>query len=407
MKTFSDVFGTYLPDLPAAVAAGEIEHLHIHTQRRELTAQLRFANVLEKSVLLQVQAQLRTALQLGRVLLLPRYPADQLTVAYLPSLADTLRAAGKHINGFFDGATAELAGDHLTISLAHGGYEWLERENCARVISEILEQEFGRQITVEFTGVLDLESNQEIYRKTMEAAEAAIPKAPPRPAAPAPSRPAPAQNGGNGGWNGGGNGNGGWNRSGGGRRSDSRLLDEPKVAPIRFDASGLPFQADEMTVIMGKPIGERPIPLSDAMEEEIQVTVWGDVFQTDKHVTRDETKVIYKILFTDYTNSFALKTIVSAEKAHLIDDTLKPGKTILTSGKVMLDTFEKELLLRPDSIALVKRTYRQDTSEKKRVDELLRLTRSKATPVHWDESHTTLIEEKVDTGDKFQIRSYF
>ena len=50
MKTFSDVFGTYLPDLPAAVAAGEIEHLHIHTQRRELTAQLRFANVLEKSV---------------------------------------------------------------------------------------------------------------------------------------------------------------------------------------------------------------------------------------------------------------------------------------------------------------------------------------------------------------------
>ena len=94
MKTFRDVFGTYLPDLPAAVAAGEIEHLHIYTQRRELTAQLRFANVLEKSVLLQVQAQLRAALQLGRVLLQPHYPADQLTAAYLPSLADSLRAAG-------------------------------------------------------------------------------------------------------------------------------------------------------------------------------------------------------------------------------------------------------------------------------------------------------------------------
>ncbi|WP_418718338.1 DEAD/DEAH box helicase [Candidatus Allofournierella merdipullorum] len=48
-----------------------------------------------------------------------------------------------------------------------------------------------------------------------------------------------------------------------------------------------------------------------------------------------------------------------------------------------------------------------DASEKKRVDELLRLTRSTATPVHWDESHTSLIEEEVDTGDKFQIRSYF
>ena len=360
MKTFRDVFGTYLPDLPAAVAVGEIEHLHIYTQRRELTAQLRFANVLEKSVLLQVQAQLRAALQLGRVLLQPHYPADQLTAAYLPSLADSLRAAGKRINGFFDGASAQLEGDCLTISLAHGGFEWLQRENCARAIAEILEQEFGRKITVEFTGVLDLEAeNQEIYRKTMEAAEAALPKAEPRPAAPSAPRPAPAQSSG---------GNGGWNRSGGGRRGDSRLLDEPKAAPIRFDAAGLPFRADEMTVIMGKPIADRPIPLADAMEEEIQVTVWGDVFQVDKHVTRDESKAIYKILFTDYTNSFALKTIVSAEKAHLIDDTLKPGKTLLTSGRVMLDTFDKELLLRPDSIALVQRTYRQDTSEKKRVE---------------------------------------
>ena len=48
-----------------------------------------------------------------------------------------------------------------------------------------------------------------------------------------------------------------------------------------------------------------------------------------------------------------------------------------------------------------------DASEKKRVDELLRLTRSTATPVHWDASHTSLIEEEADTGDKFQIRSYF
>ena len=45
--------------------------------------------------------------------------------------------------------------------------------------------------------------------------------------------------------------------------------------------------------------------------------------------------------------------------------------------------------------------------EKKRVEELLRLTRNKAIPVHWDQNHQTLIEEQVDTGDKFQIRSYF
>ena len=45
--------------------------------------------------------------------------------------------------------------------------------------------------------------------------------------------------------------------------------------------------------------------------------------------------------------------------------------------------------------------------EKKRVEELLRLTRNKPIPVHWDFAHKNLIEEAVEEGDKFQIRSYF
>ena len=45
--------------------------------------------------------------------------------------------------------------------------------------------------------------------------------------------------------------------------------------------------------------------------------------------------------------------------------------------------------------------------EKTRVNELLRLTRNTAIPVHFDDAHEKLIEEAVDTGDKFQIKAYF
>ena len=48
--------------------------------------------------------------------------------------------------------------------------------------------------------------------------------------------------------------------------------------------------------------------------------------------------------------------------------------------------------------------------EKKRVDELLRMTRNTdlCTPVHFDFNHERIVvEEKKDSGDKFQIRSYF
>ena len=48
--------------------------------------------------------------------------------------------------------------------------------------------------------------------------------------------------------------------------------------------------------------------------------------------------------------------------------------------------------------------------EKKRVDELLRMTRNTelCLPVHFDFNHERIVvEEKKDAGDKFQIRSYF
>jgi len=48
--------------------------------------------------------------------------------------------------------------------------------------------------------------------------------------------------------------------------------------------------------------------------------------------------------------------------------------------------------------------------EKKRVDELLRLTRNTelCTPVHFDFNHERIVvDKKEETGDRFQVRSYF
>ena len=359
MKTFGELFGNYIPDLTGELAQGLIEHLSINTQRRELITDLSFVNVLDKSVILAAQTQLRGALQLTQVMIRPHYPADRFGPGYLDSLAASLRAAGKHINGFFDGAEAAFDGENLNIELKHGGYDWLERERCAQLMEQIIQAEFDRRVSVAFTGVLDLAEDSEAYQALMQKAEQNIPRPEPRaygdvprPAA-APSAPRPSYGGGNG---------------GGGRRSDSRLLDEPKEAPIKFDRAGLPLEPDSMKVVMGRPSTTRPIPLAEVMEEGNSVSVWGDIFGVDRHVTRDESKVIFKIKFTDYTNSFAMKTIVSADKAGLIDNTLKPGTTILAAGQVMLDTFERDLILRPSAIATVKRVYRQDKAEKKRVE---------------------------------------
>ena len=362
MKTFGEVFGAYIPEMTRQLAEGTIERLQIRTAQRELIALLRFPSVLEKSTLLAAQKVLRQTLRLDRVLLSPRYPAEAFTADYLPSLAEALRAAEKHINGFFDGATARLEGDTLTITLCHGGYDWLEREGCARLMGDIIREEFGRSVSVVFDGVLDLEQNREVYEQAMSQAEAAIPKPALRPETDtvhtAPPPPQPSY---------GGRPEGGWRSSGGGNRRGNRFLEEPKPAPIPFDTAGLPFAPDKMTVVYGKAITTRPIPLRDAMEEDSTPTVWGDIFGVDKHVTRNG-NIIYKVEFTDYTNSFAMKIMLSADQEALADAALKSGKTILAAGRVEVDSFDKELLMRPQSIALVTRTYREDHAEKKRVE---------------------------------------
>lgn len=80
MKTFGELFGNYIPDLTGELAQGLIEHLSINTQRRELITDLSFVNVLDKSVILAAQTQLRGALQLTQVMIRPHYPADRLAL---------------------------------------------------------------------------------------------------------------------------------------------------------------------------------------------------------------------------------------------------------------------------------------------------------------------------------------
>ena len=77
MKTFGEVFAHYIPDLSPKLARGVIEHLSINTQRRELITDLSLEAVLDKPVILAAQAQLRTALQLAKVLIRTHYPALQ------------------------------------------------------------------------------------------------------------------------------------------------------------------------------------------------------------------------------------------------------------------------------------------------------------------------------------------
>ena len=135
---------------------------------------------------------------------------------------------------------------------------------------------------------------------------------------------------------------------------------------LPFDCGDLPFLPDSARVIMGKMVRARPTPLRDVIEEG-RCAVWGDVFLIEKRETRDGSKVIYTIDITDYTGSHTLKLIMDKGKNGPIEE-LQEGDTLLVSGEVSFDKYDKELNIRPYDIVQVDKVKKQDAAKKKRVE---------------------------------------
>ncbi len=334
MKKLSEVFESYLTEeLLEKIGWGEIAHLTIDMADRSLVAQVAFEQLVDKHNLFQGEDQLRQGLQLGQVRLIPCYDSGLFGPDYLESLDLELKHQGLRINGFLMGAKACLNGDCLTITLQNGGAEWLEREHCGERIAKVIAQEFGRQVQVVFDGVLTVDQNDPHYQETMAKAEAQIPK----------PQPQSQQHG-------------------------PALPPKPKTRGFAFDIEGLPFEPDSMAVVMGRPIKARPIALSEVGPESGRVVVWGDIFSMESKVTRDGSKVIFSINFTDYTSSNTLKIISEKDKAQDIESQLGKGKTILAQGEASYDKYDREVTIRPYDIATVKRINREDKAPQKRVE---------------------------------------
>ncbi len=342
MAHFIDVFGEYLPDSPAdPIAGAEISRVQIDGSKRVVRIQLMPEGRVPYAELSQLQRTLASALQVQEVELCPHYPPELFTCDYLPEIIARLGGSGVPVNGFFDGCGSDLMDGTLRIYLTHGGKEFLEEIHCPRKISDVIYAEFGREIKVEFDGVLDVASDSEIYQETMEKVQPEPILYQP-PAEPVCSR----------------------------KMDASKGTDAPPAEPSRlsFDAQNLPFEQGSMRTLYGNPPKGRPTEMASVNLESGNVTVWGDVFKIDRRTSRDEKTLILSVYFTDYTGSYCAKIIGRMDKKIKGLDELRNGDTVVMHGLVEYDRFDHESVLRPDSIATVKKIPRRDLAEEKRVE---------------------------------------
>lgn len=148
----------------------------------------------------------------------------------------------------------------------------------------------------------------------------------------------------------------------------NKKTDSSEYIEIRGKSNMLPqICKDSAQLLYGNLIKREPIAIREIDPQMKTAVIWGDIFSVDSHETRDGTKVIYSIYITDYTGSIILKIIEDKKKsAYLLK--LKPGTTIIASGELSEDKYEKEIVIRPKAINIASKIKVVDNALKKRVE---------------------------------------
>ena len=323
----ADFFSAYDNLIPPSMADGVILRIAFSKDNSVMAVEIKFPQVISGDDLKLFASNLKPCLGLTGIYISPKYDSSLFGISAMPAVIDELKRRIP-INGFLDNADFAINGNELCITLKNGGEALLKKAGIEEVLPKIINTQFGVLVSIKFDGNLSVNAEehnklqQEVLKKITPVH---IEK-----------KPAPAEPG------------------------------EKPTYYVQFD--GAPIE-NEATLIMGKEIVDMPLtPLGDVAQDSGKVAVWGEIFDIETKITRDEKKMIMTVFITDLTGSITLKLIETVKKAEELLADLKKGASILARGDVNYDTFDKEINIRPRDISLVKKLKKTDDEPVKRVE---------------------------------------
>ena len=342
--SLKQMFGSYLQEpgrYEPQLSDSEILLLDVDRETGTVLCTVRFLELFHWQQRSELEQELRRALGLRRFALRAKYRPDLFSEAYFDDLVAILKPRVSVINGYFDQAVPALSDRLLSIELKHGGEAILEQINLRKSISDLIYEEFSIRVEVAFCGKLSV---------TEEEVKQLLPELPPVEYQPPRDEDAPPPP---------------WEDAPPAEPDRPRRKSTRRV--VNFQMEGLPFSLEGSEVLAGRPIREKPVPLSEVNAESGRVAVWGEVFAMDSRLTRREDKIILSVDFTDYTGSNTLKIFEDVKKKETYDKLTK-GACIFVQGEASFDKYANDVTIRPDSIMLVKREGRKDNAPEKRVE---------------------------------------
>ena len=315
------------------LAAGEVRSLAFGDNNTVMVVELGLHEVVSRKVIARAEKQIADAYGLDRVMIEPRYNMPgELSNAYIKSLYDDMAYRMPSAKGLLDHRKWAFADGALQIPMDEVSEKHFA--NALRHLEARIQRELGRSCPVhavradaqDFAPAPEQEeSREEILHKAVEQAAAAAAETP-KPKKP---RPAPQQHTG---------------------------YQRPRAEKVRED-----------DLIFGKLIQDPIVSVNEAIAAYDMVTIQGEVFFTDnkdihsKKTGKDYVKIAFDM--TDRTNSVRVSKFLAADKAGDTASKIKKGLYCTVQGKMVYDTFAKEMVLEPTGIVKAKKPERRDTYE--------------------------------------------
>ena len=315
------------------LAAGEVRSLAFGDNNTVMVVELGLHEVVSRKVIARAEKQIADTYGLDRVMIEPRYNMPgELSNAYIKSLYDDMAYRMPSAKGLLDHTKWEFADGALQIPMDEVSEKHFA--NALRHLEARIQRELGRSCPVhavradaqDFAPAPEQEeSREEILHKAVEQAAAAAAEMP-KPKKP---RPAPQQHTG---------------------------YQRPRTEKVRED-----------DLIFGKLIQDPIVSVNEAIAAYDMVTIQGEVFFTDnkdihsKKTGKDYVKIAFDM--TDRTNSVRVSKFLAADKAGDTASKIKKGLYCTVQGKMVYDTFAKEMVLEPTGIVKAKKPERRDTYE--------------------------------------------
>lgn len=315
------------------LAAGEVRSLAFGDNNTVMVVELGLHEVVSRKVIARAEKQIADTYGLDRVIIEPRYNMPgELSNAYIKSLYDDMAYRMPSAKGLLDHRKWAFADGALQIPMDEVSEKHFA--NALRHLEARIQRELGRSCPVhavradaqDFAPAPEQEeSREEILHKAVEQAAAAAAETP-KPKKP---RPAPQQH---------------------------TSYQRPRAEKVRED-----------DLIFGKLIQDPIVSVNEAIAAYDMVTIQGEVFFTDnkdihsKKTGKDYVKIAFDI--TDRTNSVRVSKFLAADKAGDTASKIKKGLYCTVQGKMVYDTFAKEMVLEPTGIVKAKKPERKDTYE--------------------------------------------